>query len=81
MLGILISKCLIRQARYIFDGVGVKMNDMDEKLAEYINDINLRSSINVSVGLVDFPSKKDLEGDNKTSLIVLVKQAEELPPG
>ncbi|GAB2593785.1 hypothetical protein GCM10026986_22660 [Nitrincola alkalisediminis] len=57
------------------------MNDMDEKLAEYINDINLRSSINVSVGLVDFPSKKDLEGDNKTSLIVLVKQAEELPPG
>ena len=54
------------------------MDNVDEKLAEYINNIKLRYSIDVSVGLVGFPSKKDLEGDNNASLRVLVEQAEKL---
>lgn len=59
-------------------GLGRKMDDMDEKLAEYIKNIKLRYSEYVSLELIDFPSKKDLRGESNASLRVLVEQAEKL---
>lgn len=57
------------------------MDDMEEKLAEYIKNIKLNYSVGLSEVLVDFPSKKDLESGSNANLRVLVDQAEKLLTG
>lgn len=54
------------------------MEDMDNKLAEYVAKIKMENSIPTNGGRVTFPSKRELRLDHNASLNILVEQAERL---